>query len=632
MKKIICSLAVLLSLTGVSAKEYHVSPVGSDANDGSLPSPLRTINQAAQRALPGDTVTVHNGIYREWINPLNGGESNQKRILYRVAEGEKAEVKGSEPVTGWQRDKKHKTIWKAVIPNSVFGSHNPFNERFYGDWLWSKHIHHTGDVYLNDVSLYEAFSLEKVFTPDTLRTLRDPQGCTNVWFAQVDAESTTIYANFGSQDPNKETVEVTVRPTCFYPTREGLDYITIRGFHFSQAATQWAAPTAEQIGMIATHWCKGWIIENNVIKNSRANGITLGKERSTGHNVASKDPRLGGTLHYVEVIFNTLRKGWSKDNIGSHIVRNNTISDCEQTGICGSMGGAFSEIYGNHIYNILVKQQFWGAEMAGIKLHGAVDTYIHDNCIHHVGNYGIWMDWMAQGARLSANLLYKNNNADIFFEVSHGPYVVDHNISLSPRSLQESTEGGVYANNLFAGDFRPYDDAEGEQRFTPYLLNHSTEIQGLRRITNGDLHFYNNIFTGGEKLKYGLVACDKLEWPLYAGNNLFMNGALPTPGKEQGWVKQETNPNFRIEETDGGIYLTSDTDLKELAVYEGRTVDASMLGTTKLTRVRYEDAQGNPVDLGKDYWGNTYQETSPAVGPWGNGISGKRIKVWPKKY
>ena len=88
---------------------------------------------------------------------------------------------------------------------------------------------------------------------------------TNVWFAEVDAENTTIYANFGSVDPNKEVTEVSVRPTCFYPTREGLNYITIRGFYFSQAATQWAAPTAEQIGMIATHWCKGWIIEDNVM-------------------------------------------------------------------------------------------------------------------------------------------------------------------------------------------------------------------------------------------------------------------------------------------------------------------------------------------------------------------------------
>lgn len=313
MKKILYFIS-MFCLCGnmLSAKEYHVSVKGCDANNGDVSSPFKTINRAAQKALPGDTVTVHNGTYREWVNPLSGGEREGKRILYRVADGEKAEIKGSELVMGWKKEKKGKGVWKVVLPNTFFGNYNPFNDRLYGDWLWSKRVHHTGDVYLNDVSLYEEFSLDKVYTPDTIRTIRDPQGSTNVWFAEVDAEHTTIYANFGNVDPNKETVEVSVRPTCFYPTREGLNYITIRGFYISQAATQWAAPTAEQVGMVAPHWSKGWIIEHNVIKNSRANGITLGKERASGHNLECNDPRLDGTAHYIEVIFNTLSRGWKR--------------------------------------------------------------------------------------------------------------------------------------------------------------------------------------------------------------------------------------------------------------------------------------------------------------------------------
>lgn len=106
MKKDILLAAGLLLVSCLSAREYHVSPSGSDAGEGTQASPFRTINYAAQVALPGDTVTVHNGVYREWVNPLNGGESPDKRILYRVAEGEKAELKGSELVTNWKREKK----------------------------------------------------------------------------------------------------------------------------------------------------------------------------------------------------------------------------------------------------------------------------------------------------------------------------------------------------------------------------------------------------------------------------------------------------------------------------------------------------------------------------------------------
>lgn len=629
MKNVILSACLLLSAGSLWAKEYHVSPDGNDAAKGTAEAPFRTINHAAQLALPGDTVTVHDGVYREWINPLNGGECEGKRILYRVAEGERADVKGSEIVGGWTREKKNRQVWKVVLPNSFFGNHNPFNERLYGDWLWSDKIHHTADVYLNDVSLYEAYSLDKVYTPDTLRTIRDPQGCTRVWFAQVDAEHTTIYANFGNANPNKETVEVSVRPTCFYPTREGLNYITIREFHFSQAATQWAAPTAEQIGMVATHWCKGWIIENNVIKNSRANGITLGKERSSGHNLECNDPRLDGTLHYIEVIFNVLRKGWDKNYVGSHIVRNNIISDCEQTGICGSMGGAFSEIYGNHIYNILAKQEFGGAEMAGIKLHGAVDTYIHNNRIHDSGNFGIWMDWMAQGVRISSNLLYRNQAEDIFFEVDHGPYIVDNNISLSEKSIAENTDGGAFLHNLIAGGMKRMDDG----RYTPYHLNHSTQIKGFRTITEGDHRFYNNIFIGGDKqeMDYGLAVFEKSQWPIYAADNLFLHGAKPIQGKEQGWTMKETNPHLTLEETEDGVYLTMDIDLNELQAFKGKAVASERLGITKLSGFPFENPDGSPFLSDTDYFGKTRSLPSPVIGPIEAHTTGKRIKVWPQE-
>ena len=52
---------------------------------------FKTINWAAQKALREIRLRYINGVYREWVNPLSGGEREGKRILYRVAEGEKAE-------------------------------------------------------------------------------------------------------------------------------------------------------------------------------------------------------------------------------------------------------------------------------------------------------------------------------------------------------------------------------------------------------------------------------------------------------------------------------------------------------------------------------------------------------------
>ena len=116
----------------VVVKEYHVSVKGSDKNDGSAVKPFRTINFAAQLAQAGDIITVHAGTYREWINPRNGGESDTKRIVYRAAPGEKVEIKGSEIISGWRREKGG--VWKLTIPNSFFGNHNPCNNLVFGDW------------------------------------------------------------------------------------------------------------------------------------------------------------------------------------------------------------------------------------------------------------------------------------------------------------------------------------------------------------------------------------------------------------------------------------------------------------------------------------------------------------------
>ena len=63
------------------AREYHVSIKGNDQSIGTEMSPFQTIGRAAQVAYPGDGITVHAGVYREWINPSRGGDSDDNRIV-----------------------------------------------------------------------------------------------------------------------------------------------------------------------------------------------------------------------------------------------------------------------------------------------------------------------------------------------------------------------------------------------------------------------------------------------------------------------------------------------------------------------------------------------------------------------
>src|SRR5262249_22760608 len=227
-------------------------------------------------------------------------------------------------------------------------------------------------------------------------------------------------AQFKGMDPNEQQVEINVRQTVFYPDKPGRNYITVCGFTMREAATPWAPPTAKQVGLVGTHWSKGWIIENNVLSHSICSGIALGKYGDEWDNTSANTAE-----GYVKTVERALHNGWNSATIGHHIVRNNTISHCEQAGIVGSLGAAFSTISGNTIFDIHVRGLFSGAEMAGIKFHGAIDTVIANNHIYRTC-LGLWLDWMAQGTRVAQNLFH-HNGRDLFVEVNHGPFVVDNN-------------------------------------------------------------------------------------------------------------------------------------------------------------------------------------------------------------
>ena len=105
------------------ARELFVAKDGDDQGAGTSAAPFLTINRAAQVAQPGDTVTVRAGVYREWVNPARGGSSEDARIVYQSAPGERVRLLGSEVVTGWQKEG---NLHRATVPNSTFGDFNPF--------------------------------------------------------------------------------------------------------------------------------------------------------------------------------------------------------------------------------------------------------------------------------------------------------------------------------------------------------------------------------------------------------------------------------------------------------------------------------------------------------------------------
>jgi alpha-N-arabinofuranosidase len=606
MRKLTLIIQAAWLAHSLSAGEYHVSVAGRDANEGSASRPFKTISAAALRAQPGDLITVHEGVYRERIDPPRGGESDARRIVYQAAQGEKVQIKGSEVVTNWVKVRDE--VWKATLPNSFFGHFNPYNDVIHGDWFNSQgRQHHTGAVYLNGEWLTEASQLDEVLRP---------AGDTPLWFGQVDKENTTIWAQFKGVDPNAQPVEINVRQTVFYPQKPGVNYLTVRGFTLENAATPWAPPTAEQIGLIGTHWSKGWIIEDNVIRHSRCSGIALGKYGDAWDNQSESADA------YNKTIERALQNGWSGESIGHHLVRNNTISHCEQTGIVGSLGAAFSTVTGNTIHDIHIQQLFSGAEMAGIKFHGAIDVEISRNHIYRTVR-GVWLDWMAQGAHVTGNLFHDNQSQDLFLEVDHGPYLVDNNLFLSPKALLLVSQGGAYAHNLIAGgmDLVPFDG-----RMTPFHKAHSTELAGLHDNPCGDDRFYNNLF-----VQHGnLAPYDAARLPVWMEGNVFLQGARPSRHEQEPLLKPAFDPAIRLLEKADGFSLEITLDRAWGAEQTRKLVTTELLDRAKIPNLPFERADGTPIRIDTDYLGAKRNAANPFPGPFELPDGGqRRILVWP---
>jgi len=388
----------------------------------------------------------------------------------------------------------------------------------------------------------------------------------------------------------------------------------VRGFSLRQAATPWAPPTAEQIGLIGTHWSKGWVIESNVISHSICTGITLGKYGDEWDN------RGQSVEGYTDTIKRALTNGWNSATIGHHLVRNNDISHCEQSGIVGSLGAAFSTITGNSIHDIHVRRLFTGYEMGGIKIHAAIDVQIIRNHIYRCP-FGVWLDWMGQGARISQNLFH-DNTCDFFLEVDHGPILVDNNLILSAHSLTSRSQGAAFVHNLFSGAVLA---ATYDARQTPFHKPHSTELAGFHDNPRGDDRYYNNLFAGSEDLSQ----YDDAKLPVWMAGNVFLQGAKSSkreiaPVNQPGFV-----PALKLVMETDGYYLEMKHDPAWTTERTRKMVTTRLLGRAIIPNAAYEQSDGAKIRINTDYFGKRRNESNPVPGPFEHpGPGDLRLKVW----
>ena len=284
----------------------------------------------------------------------------------------------------------------------------------------------------------------------------------------------------------------------------------------------------------------------------------------------------------------------------------------------------------------------------------------HDNCLP----YDFLMNPQAMGAI----------GEDIFVEVSHGPTLIDNNLLLSTRSLKLPAQGIAVVHNLLAGSCACVgrgvtngSKSLPSPRYTPYHLPHRTEVAGFMTILHGDVRFYNNIFVQqpvhrllrivGAVMKHlksfewddmnvrtGLDPYDgcptEAQWkkqfegycgmgaapsdkyysplPVWSGGNVYCNGARP--------CKQETDAvcvpgkvSLALTEQEGKWRLVTDL-YDKLPARVCAPVDTDRLGMAFEPEQRFENPDGSPLRLDRDFTGAQRRDTV-LPGPFADGNS-----------
>ena len=259
--------------------------------------------------------------------------------------------------------------------------------------------------------------------------------------------------------------------------------------------------------------------------------------------------------------------------------------------------------------------------MAGIKFHGAIDVEVRGNHIYRTC-LGVWFDWMAQGLHVTGNLFH-DNGRDLFVEVDHGPFLIDNNIFLSPATFLDNSHGGAYVHNLIAGGTQLI---VHDNRLTPFHKPHSTELAALHDNSSGDDRFYNNLF-----LKQGdLRPYDKAQQPVFMQGNVFLGTAKPCTHEKSPLVRPDFDPAVKLVQEHDGWYLELALDKDWGTAKTRKLVTTKLLGKAAVPKLPYEQPDGSPFRLDRDYFGKGRAEANPFPGPFELPDGGtQRLKVWP---
>ena len=162
---------------------------------------------------------------------------------------------------------------------------------------------------------------------------------------------------------------------------------------------------------------------------------------------------------------------------------------------------------------------------------------------------------------------------------------------------------------------------------------------------NGDDHFYNNIFAAPAKdgksvlneeqrppTKPGRLAYyDDETMPLLMGGNLYLNGCIPHEKEQDPVISELELLEITLVQMNDGLYIRWISTPALVRKHEKKLISTNNLGRARVPDMSYEHADGTPVFIDTDYFGNPRKRTNPGPGPFNYETNEQQLlKVWPK--
>ncbi len=441
---IIATVAINVTVPRVEAATWFVDAAAEKPGSGSGEQPFPTIQQGVDHAIPGDTVIVRRGIYREEIRVNQGGTAEAPITLQANPIGS-AIVDGADPVGGFTEanapggPENGAKIWMTSSYTSPYmPMDNAFNLR--EDWLKEGPVGAQQVELLsrNDMVWLDGRFLRQVDAPEDL-------GIGTFWVDRQHRDRLSLALPAGDR-PENHLVEAAKRGVLLEPGDRKVSFVHVRGFHF----TRGASGNGKALANFGTYYSTGWVAEDNIADWGSWGGINaFGSHNRLLRNVAADNGDQGiGAVGLSDSLLD-----------GNTSVRNNW-KGIRDTYHCG--GGKFVE-----------------SRRVVIRNHEAAFNR----------GPGLWFDIDNRDVTIERSRFHDNKYAGIYIEIAPGPVTIRANTCWANAGsgivIAESNlvrvEDNVSAANWFGielrnvqgrhGHFGSDDKSEKNRKDTPWQLS-----------------------------------------------------------------------------------------------------------------------------------------------------------------